>query len=156
MSLFIWLLSCNSATKPKQDLEKSNKESVTADKAPDNFKLGKWKIDSVAENGKIIDRLIGTDTIQIFNFSNDGFLHGIEVTQKVETSRPVGKWKIDADSIFILGSYNQVVMRYGYKMTDSTLFLYGNFEISREIRNKPTFYLSKYKDLSKKTNKALK
>ncbi len=117
---------------------------------PDNlsettdFEAGAWRLDSVAEDGVVVRRLISDSTVQVFNFRRDGRLRTMEIRKTSVKELPVGMWNTDSDSLFIVGNNGRIAMRYGYVLQGSTLILHGNFMIATEIQKKPSFYLSKY------------
>ena len=109
-----------------------------------NFEYGTWRIDSVSENNIVIDRLTNKSVIQVFNFRKNGVFSTMEVTPSVTKDQVIGKWKVEKDSVFILGEKGNIAMRYTYEINESTLFLNGNFNVSSNTQKKPSFYLSKY------------
>lgn len=109
------------------------------------FEQGTWKIDSVAEDQVVFDRLMNDSTIQVFNFRKNGDFSTMEVTPKLIKDRLVGTWKAVNDSFFVMGESGKAVMRYGFEIDDSVLKLNANFEVSSQNKKKPTFYLSKYR-----------
>lgn len=134
--------SDNSKTVAKKEAIKQDTEEL----ATGNFPSGTWRIDSVAENNVIKDRLTTESVVQIFNFRKNGVFSAMEVSPKVTKDRVIGTWKVEHDSLFIINEQGHTTMRYGYTINEATLILKGNFFISANIRKKPTFYLSKYKE----------
>lgn len=102
-----------------------------------------WRIDSVAENNLVIDRLLEDSVSQVFNFRMDGVFSVMEVTPKITKDRVIGKWKVENDSVFIFGKKGNIVMQYGITFNEDLLSLNGN-QISAQNKNRPSFYLSKY------------
>ena len=116
------------------------------------FKSGTWRIDSVAENQQIIDRLVGDSVIQVFNFRKEGVFSVMEVMEHSSSDRVLGKWKVHNDEISIIYETGGKTMTYNFEIDEARLTLHGNFEISTQNKKKPTFYLSKY---SEKRNNAI-
>lgn len=139
--------SCSNETKMKEDTNtKEAQEENIETKVVDfgNFKYGTWKIDSIAENKVIIDRLVKDTIIQVMNFRKDGILSTMEVSNRFTAISVIGKWKVKDDSVFIITEQGKIALRYGFEFKDSTLSLNGKFKISSNNKKKPTLYLSKY------------
>ncbi|MCE2712431.1 MAG: hypothetical protein LW688_07820 [Cryomorphaceae bacterium] len=141
------ITSCSNETKMKgetksNEIQEKNTKSEVVDFG--NFKYGTWKIDSVAENKVVIDRLVEDTVIQVMNFRKDGIFSSMEVSSRWTKVRDIGSWKVKKDSVFIVTEQGNIAMRYGYEFKDATLTLNGNFQISSNNEKKPTFYLSKY------------
>lgn len=130
----------NESNNPEKEISKDKKETIELG----NFEYGTWKIDSVGENNVIKDRLTQDSTIQVFNFRKDGVFSLMEVTSRMTKDQVIGKWKVEADSVFIISEKGNVAMRYAYEINGTTLTLNGNFQISSNNKKKPSFYLSKF------------
>lgn len=141
--------SCSNNTKTKVDTntEKEILNAPTEKIEMGNFKYGKWRIDSVAENNTIIHRLTKDTIIQVFNFRKNGKFATLKVEPKHSMERVIGTWSIKKDSLFMLAPKGGIAMRYGWELNKNILILNGNFQATSTNKNKPTFYLSKFKDI---------
>lgn len=153
-SVFILLFSaslfssCTNRTDTEKTPEPEKKVEEKKAEVQDmgSFKPGTWKIDSVAENNQIVDRLNEKNTIQVFHFRRDGVFAVMEIKTTSASERPTGKWEVKRDSVFVLSENGDVSMSYGYRINGKVLTLNGNFNVSAENKNKPSFYLSKYEE----------
>ncbi len=147
LSILLCNYACTNPSQNKQDsdtIKTKGPEKKTIDEIG-GFRTGTWRIDSVAENNVIIDRLIDDTLFPVMNFHKTGAFYTLEATSQWAKATPAGTWKIENDSLFILTEKGNVAMRYGFEIKESLLILKGNFNISNNIKKKPTFYLSKYK-----------
>lgn len=143
---FLYCISCSNNSNLKVNMNQPNESSDINLKEINKgkFEYGTWRIDSVAEDKIIKNRLIKDSNIQVFNFRKDGVFSTMEVTSKKTSDYVFGNWKVENDSIFIFIEKGNLAMSYGFQINGSCLTLNGNFEISSNIKKKPSFYLSKY------------
>jgi hypothetical protein len=133
------LLACSSSTKKmKSENEKEVNQPLK------NALTGIWKIDSVAENNLVTNRVPKDTIIQAFHFKITQVCATMEIDSTSSKEREIGFWKVKKDSLFILGPTGKLAMPYGFTLNGSVLTLAGNFKISSNNTRKPTFYLSKY------------
>ncbi|MBU2019660.1 MAG: hypothetical protein KJ941_08440 [Bacteroidetes bacterium] len=154
LSILIFISSCEG----KKDNEDSNlikkessPKSVETKKSEieldSSKKFGQWRIDSVAENNKVIDRLANDNKIQIFNFRKDSSFSIVSIKDGMTIDELIGTWEINKDSVLIFSKKRHIIMKYRFELIHTNiLILNSGFEISSSNNNKPTFYLSKYKE----------
>lgn len=139
--------SCSNEAKMKVDTHSKTTHEKTIETEVEDFgrfKYGTWKIDSVAENKVVIDRLVKDTIIQVMNFRKDGVFSSMEVSSRWTKDRVIGNWNVKEDSVFIISEQGKIIMRYGFEFKGPILSLNGNFQISSNNKKKPTFYLSRY------------
>lgn len=149
-ALLLAIVNFSSCTETEDKIEVETKSTPAPEVEStdlNGFKSGTWKIDSVAENEQVIDRLVGDSVIQVFNFRKEGVFSVMEVLEHRSSDRVLGKWKVHNDQVSIL--YEETggkPMIYNFEIDEARLILRGNFEISTQNKKRPTFYLSKYKE----------
>lgn len=143
---FLVFTACeNNSGKSANDENKEQEKTIYIKPQSRGFGHAAWRIDSVAENNVVIGRPFKDPDIQIFHFEKDGTFSTMLVKSSgVTQNRPIGKWKLENDSVFITNNSGDRAMNYGFEMKGPVLILHGNFEVSSSIKKKPTFYLSKY------------
>ena len=144
--VIILLLSCQSNGKKVVATPAKNTETKKESDLSEAEKLlvGKWRIDSVAEDQQVVNRLITDDTIQAFGFGYGRKFSMLEITSKMEISEPLGEWKTDANRLLITNSAGKVLLEYTYTIQGTVLTLVGTSSISSKNPKKPVFFLSRY------------
>ncbi|AEA45065.1 hypothetical protein [Fluviicola taffensis] len=141
LALSIIISACN----PSNKNQISENETKTK-KELEKLVTGMWKIDSVAEDNLVTQRVPKDTIIQAFHFKKSNVCATMEIDSNSTKSREIGFWKVKKDSLFILGMTGKVAMPYGFILKGSVLTLNGNFKISSNNTKKPTFFLSKYRE----------
>lgn len=141
IAIILLFASCTNQTKT-QLATKQPKKEVTEQTG--DFTPGMWRVDSVAEDNLIKDRLIDKTPKQVFNYEKNSHFSVMEVTEKMTKSSQIGTWKAENDSLFVYSEQGHLAMRFGYSINGNKLTLKGNFPISEYNTKKPVFYLSKY------------
>lgn len=147
---FVIFLSCQGRTAQKIK-KKDLIVSLDSKKMSSDMIVGKWIIDSIAEDGVIAKILENSDTsYEGLYFDHKNRVQTVRRTARFEEGKPLCDFELKGDSLFFITS-GRVFQKYRVvKLRKNVIVLHGNFFIADEIRKKPSFYLSKVKEVKNK------